>query len=689
MIPILYEKDAVNFDHNGIGPLKDTISFKVKDERNTHPELTFQYPISGIWYNRITEGSIVKGKANDTSELQLFRIYKSSKPLNGVVTFYAKHISCDLKGIPIRALSMKQVAPGAALSAGFEDAVLPHRFAAWSDITTLNDINIQKPRSLRNFCGGEAGSVLEIWGGEYEFDNFNVKLHKSRGADHGVVINYGKNLTDAKQERNISECYTHFYPYAVKRNDTGESAEPNEEIITLSAGAIELLNPENIGHTKALTLDITDLFAEGEEITEANLRTHADEYIAAHKLGVPDVNITLSYVQIWDSPEYSNIAALERVALCDTVTVRFLDLGIDAKAKIISTEYDGLAERFTKIEIGDPISNFAETFVSVTSTVKESEKVAFGFSQSIRKNAENLAKAVASIAKVEGKIPTKTSQLDNDSNFATTNQIPDVTGFATENFVKNEIANAQLGGDDSEIDLTGYATVDALKAVENKIPDTSDFVTKAMLSNLAAQIPTKTSDLENDSNFATKEDVSTATKDLATKEEVSKVEEAIPKKTSQLKNDSGFMTESEVEKLVDDKLSTIEVENGSFVYDRVLDEERKIHYAIDTNYLARNGEMSLHNRYNEYLEIRSVMSTNGATFPLIIESERGILEIVIVTARGGKLIVTDPPKGYFQNVRGSWVFTPLDGDDVRTVTIISAEELAITDYIIQLLVITA
>lgn len=705
MIPILYEKDAVSFDHNGIGPLRDTISFKVKDERNTHPELTFQYPIFGIWYNRITEGSIVKGKANDTSELQLFRIYKSSKPLNGVVTFYAKHISCDLKGIPIRALSMKQVAPGAALSAGFEDAVLPHRFAAWSDITTLNDINIQKPRSLRNFCGGEAGSVLEIWGGEYEFDNFTVKLHKSRGADHGVVINYGKNLTDAKQERNISECYTHFYPYAVKRNDAGGGAEQSEEIITLSAGAIELLNPENIGHTKALTLDITDLFAEGEEITEANLRTHADEYIAAHKLGVPDVNITLSYVQIWDSPEYSNIAELERVALCDMVTVRFLDLGIDAKAKIIATEYDGLAERFTKIEIGDPISNFAETFVSVTSTVKESEKVAFGFSQSIKQNAENVAKMAANLAKVEGKIPTKTSQLDNDSNFATTNQIPDVTGFATENFVKNEIANAQLGGDDSEIDLSGYATKDDLKAVENKIPDisdlatkdeledveskipdTSNLATKQELSNLAAQIPTKTSDLENDSDFATKEEVSTATKDLATKEEVSKVEEAIPEKTSQLKNDSGFMTESEVEKLVDDKLSTIEVENGSVVYDRVVDEERKIYYAIDTYYLARNGSMSLKDQNTrEGLEIRSVMSTNGATFPLIIESNRGILEIVIVTQNNDKLTVIDPPRGIFENIRGSWVFTPLKGDDVTMVNIVSASN---KDVIVQLLVIT-
>lgn len=321
-------------------------------------------------------------------------------------------------------------------------------------------------------------------------------------------------------------------------------------------------------------------------------------------------------------------------------------------------------------------------------------------------NKNNLLETKKDISRVEGKIPTKTSQLTNDSNFATTNQIPDVTGFATENFVKNEIANAQLGGDDSEIDLSGYATKDELKAVENKIPDisdlatkdeledveskipdTSNLATKQELSNLATQIPTKTSDLENDSNFATKEDISTATKDLATKEEVSKVEEEIPKNTSDLTNDSGYMTESEVEKLVDDKLSTIEVENGSVVYDRVVDEERKIYYAIDTNYLARNGSMSLKDQNTrEGLEIRSVMSTNGATFPLIIESKRGILEIVIVTENNDKLTVIDPPRGSFENVRGSWVFTPLEGDDVTMVNIVSASN---KDVIVQLLVITA
>ena len=400
MIPILYAKNASEFGNNGIGHLKDAISCKVTEERNGAYTLTLQYPIGGAWYESITEGSIIKAKANETSELQLFRVYKSSKPMKGVVTFYAEHISYDLKGLPLALLSMTDTTAEAALNAGFAACLLPHRFTGRSDITTLNKINITKPRSLRNFCGGEAGSVLSVWGGEFEFDNFTVWLHRRRGANNGVVIRYGKNLTDAKQERNISACYTHFCPYAIKktetRNEAGEVIESTEETITLPEGVIELINPENIGHSRALPLDISDKFADGEELNVKNLRTHAEEYIESHKLGVPDVNITLSFMQIWHSPEYAESAGFERVALCDTVTVFFEDLGINAEAKVIKTEYDTLEERFSKLEVGDAKSNLTDTVSGIKESIEdtkksltESEKAASLALQSAIENATN------------------------------------------------------------------------------------------------------------------------------------------------------------------------------------------------------------------------------------------------------------------------------------------------------------
>lgn len=378
MIPILYAKNASDFSNNGIGILKDAISCEVSEERNGSYSLTLKYPISGNWFSSIGEGSIVKAKPNEISEPQLFRIRKSSKPIKGTVTFYADHISYDLSGLPVMGLTMASTTPGAAMTEAIEASPIQSGFTAWSDIGTLHGIDITEPRSVRALIGGQAGSVLSIWGGELEFDNFVVKLHSSRGSNNGVILNYGKNITDAKQERNIESCYTHFCPYAVKTVNTtsasGEIIDQQKITVKLSEEIIELVDPHDIGHSRALILDMSDQFGEGEEITEAALRIKAEEYIESHELGTPEVNITVKFVQIWDTPEYESFAALERVRLCDVVTVRFEELGISATAKVIKTVYDVLKERYSSIEIGSAKESLADSFESVEGQIKETSE---------------------------------------------------------------------------------------------------------------------------------------------------------------------------------------------------------------------------------------------------------------------------------------------------------------------------
>lgn len=372
MIPVLYQKRASDFENNGIGRLIDAVSCKVVEERNGSYELTLQYPISGVWYSDIHEGNIIKAKANDDiNKYQLFRIYKSSKPLKGIVTFYARHISYDLSGYPVKPFSIQHASAQLAVDTAFSNSLLPHPFIA--DIHILSNMDtpfaVTKPKSLRGILGGDEESILSTWDGEFEFDNFCVRFNEARGTDSGVIIRYGKNLTDAKQERSINDCYTHFFPYATIK------AEDTEQVITLAGdGLIELIAPEDIGHSKAYTLDITDMFLEDEEINETNLRIHADEYIATHELGVPAVNITVSLLNVWNTPEYAHIAALEQCRLCDTITVYFEDLGINAKAKVIKTEYDSLLERFTKIEVGDVKNTLADTFSNIRESVRETQK---------------------------------------------------------------------------------------------------------------------------------------------------------------------------------------------------------------------------------------------------------------------------------------------------------------------------
>lgn len=361
MIPILYDKNETNFNHNGIGFLVDTVKAVVTEERNGSYELSFQYPITGQFYTEIANGAIIKVKANETSSPQLFRIYKISKPLKGIVTYSAEHISYDLNGIPLLGLSINNTTPQIAIARAIENAGLESPFKAFSDISTLNDISIKMPCSVRALLGGQTGSILDVWGGEYEFDNFNIKLHAHRGDDNGVLIEYGKNLQDLKQESNIAECYTHLMPYASYNTKDESSGETETVNVYLTEKVIPLTQSENIGHNKAYIMDFSEYFGDNEEITEDKLRTKAIAYAAATELGTPKVSITVSFVQLWKTEEYKNIAPLERVKMCDTVTVRFSKLGVTAKAKIIKTVYDTLREKYESITLGDAKSSFADT----------------------------------------------------------------------------------------------------------------------------------------------------------------------------------------------------------------------------------------------------------------------------------------------------------------------------------------
>lgn len=391
MIPALYNKSETTFTHNGVGLLSEAVKATVTEERNGSYELSLQYPITGRFYSEITEGAIIKAKANETSEPQLFRIYKSSKPINGIVTYSAEHISYDLNGIPLLGFSIKNATPQMALTKAIEGAALPCPFTAYSNISTLNSTEILTPCSVRALLGGQTGSLLDIWGGEYEFDNFTVKLYLHRGKDNGVVIEYGKNLKDLKQESNIAECYTHLMPYAVYTVQD-ESGNSEEKYVYLAEKVIPLTEAEDIGHYKAFIMDFSDRFGDNEEITEEKLRAKATAYAAAADLGTPKVNITVSFVQLWQTEEYKNIAPLERVKLCDTVTVRFSKLGVAATSKVIKTVYNSLQEKYESVTLGDAKSSFANT---VNKQQEAIQKIKSSVKKGQAEATEQLKKAIA------------------------------------------------------------------------------------------------------------------------------------------------------------------------------------------------------------------------------------------------------------------------------------------------------
>ncbi len=351
MNPILYQTTETIFYHNGLGMLTDCTFCVVTEERNGIFELEMRYPVTGQLYDDIKYDSIIKAKSNEISDPQLFRVYYNSKPIDGEVTFKAEHISYQLSRIPVSPFTANS-ATGALTEMKSKSAV-NNPFSIWSNVSKQGTMIVDTPSSFRSLLGGMQGSVLDVFGGEYEFDNYTVKLHNNRGQDRGVKILYGKNLKDIKQEENIENALTGIYPYY--KNSDGNLMELPEKIITIQS---------IYAYPRIAPIDLSDQFDSDTIVTVNMLRQAANKYIQNNDIDKPTISIQVEFEPLWQTVGYEDIAGLERVGLCDIVEVEFYKLGISVKAKVVKTIYNVLNEKYEKIELGDPRTNLADTIVA-------------------------------------------------------------------------------------------------------------------------------------------------------------------------------------------------------------------------------------------------------------------------------------------------------------------------------------
>ena len=363
MIPVLYKANSTNFDTFGIGVLKDCTSCEVTEERNGAFECVLKYPINGALYSEISTERIIKAKPNDTAADQAFRIYRITTPINGQITVYAQHISYDLSNIAALQWESESISPALAMERVFANTATTHNFTCQTDYSAAKAFSVSKPQSVRACLGGVAGSFLDLWGGEYEWDNFHVIHHQGRGQHTGVVIEYGKNLTDLEHDSENTDVYTDLLPYAVITAEDG-----TETVVTL-AEVLLPISDTTLVQRKTLIRDFTEYFDEETPVTEEQLRIYATNYLANNPLGVATPTLTVAFEPLWKQPEYA--AILERVSLCDTVTIRHSLLQITAKAKVITTVYDTLAEKYISISLGSAKANLLNNVSDAQAAAEE------------------------------------------------------------------------------------------------------------------------------------------------------------------------------------------------------------------------------------------------------------------------------------------------------------------------------
>ena len=354
MIPILYSSTETDFTTQGLGALADAISCYVTEERNGIYELEMKYPHTGIHFEDIQNGNIIMAIPSPYREAQPFRIYKVTKPLNGNVTVYASHISYDLNKIPVSPFSASSAS--SALAGIKTNMQIQNNFQFWTDKTTDADFSAQVPAACRSLLGGQEGSILDVYGGEYEWDRFTVRLHNKRGDDSGVVIRYGKNLTGLNQEGDISSLVTGICPY------------------WFSDGTLVMCDPpiiyrEGMTAQSAVPVDFTQQFETAP--TAAQLREAAESYIENNDIGEPTVSLDVEFIQLEQMSGFDGMALLEKCDLCDTVTVQYEQAGIDVEAEIVSIQTDVLLERYEKMQVGSIRANIAQTIADQQAQISQ------------------------------------------------------------------------------------------------------------------------------------------------------------------------------------------------------------------------------------------------------------------------------------------------------------------------------
>lgn len=360
MIPILYDSSETAFVSNGLGRLRDCVSAVCVEERNNIFELDFEYPVDGVHFDLIVPGRIVAVSHDDTGDVQPFDIVSFSKPIDGIVSFHCVHISYRQSTLVAYGSNINSLADAFTMLEGAEPSN-PFLYSADFTSSAYMASSDGTPRSVRQFLGGIEGSILDSYGGEFEWDGFQVILHKSRGVARDFSIRYGVNMLNYNEDSDYSGAYTSCVPYWVGSDTDGTEVKVIGDRV--DSGFIGYN-----GRNDCVALDLTDKFE--TKPTKAQVEAEALAQMQANQVNLPSENITVDFVQLQDLG-YEGLGNLMQCRLCDTVNVVFPYYGTKGKYKIVKTTWNVLEDRFESLELGSLSTTLAEA-LGISNTLDRS-----------------------------------------------------------------------------------------------------------------------------------------------------------------------------------------------------------------------------------------------------------------------------------------------------------------------------
>ena len=385
MRPILFNKNETVFDTYGLGELNVTKGTATR-ERNGNYTLYAEIPVNDPMVAILEKEMKLKADAGLRTKNQTFEISRIVKDSSNIVKIYGQHISHKLEYMAVRNQTILNGTAQSAL-ARWKDALIgDYRFDVWSDIQTsaTTTLSIDKVTNARLALGGVEGSILDIWGGEYEFDNMTVRLHKQLGRTAPTVLEYGRNILSAETDETIEDAYTSVLPFATytpekPEGDTSDS-QPDPITVTIPEHYVDSKYKALYAHRRIKVVDFSSEFnsdSKKKNIPNADkLRKLATDYMERNSIGKPKINTKIEYVDLAKTLDYADRTWIEELELCDIVPIYYPQIGLtDETAKVTTITYDFVNERNASVEFGEIGTNVRATMQSgLAGKVEEVEK---------------------------------------------------------------------------------------------------------------------------------------------------------------------------------------------------------------------------------------------------------------------------------------------------------------------------
>ena len=371
MRPILFNKNEQSFNTYGLGELNVTKG-TVTRERNGNYTLYAEIPVNDPMVSILEKEMKLKADAGLRTKNQTFEISRIVKDSSNIVKIYGQHISHKLEYMALRNATMFNGSAYSALGIWKGALIGDLRFDVWSDIQTVGKgvFDISKMENARQALGGVEGSILDIYGGEYEFDNMTIRLHKQLGRTAPTVLEYGRNILSAESDETIESAYTSVLPFATYTPDKPEGDtsdnQPDAVTVTLPEDYVDSKYKNLYAHRRIKIVDFSSEFksdGKNKDIpTVEKLRKMATDYMDRNAIGKPKINIKIEYADLARTLDYADNGWIEELELCDIVPIYYPQIGLtDETAKVTTITYDFVNERNESVEFGDIGTNVRAT----------------------------------------------------------------------------------------------------------------------------------------------------------------------------------------------------------------------------------------------------------------------------------------------------------------------------------------